>query len=59
MKAQQEMGTNAKLIRIIRMTMEGTAVTVKISAGITEEFRVNKGLRERDRPHFLTLHLNM
>lgn len=48
MKALKELGINPKLIRLIEMTMRRTTVSVKTLKGETEEFEINRGVRQGD-----------
>lgn len=38
----------AKLVRLIRMSMEGTVGRVKVGGGLTEEFGISQGLKQED-----------
>lgn len=48
MLALKELGINPKLRRLIQMTMNRTTVSIKTQKGETEEFEVNKGVRQGD-----------
>lgn len=48
MKALQKLGIPGKLRRLIQMTMTNTRMRVKTTKGVTEEFEINKGVRQGD-----------
>lgn len=47
-KALEESGINEKLKRLIVMTMNNNTISIKTPRGKTEEFRINKGVRQGD-----------
>lgn len=46
--ALKELGVPAKLRKLIQMTLKTTRLTIKTQKGETEEFEVNKGVRQGD-----------
>lgn len=48
MKALKELNIEAKLRRLVRMTMENSRICIKTDRGDTEMFTINKGVRQGD-----------